>query len=188
MIMRRSGERVRSGARAGPERALIAAGFVNRVGNGLFNTAAVLYFTFVVHLPAAQVGAGLTIAGLCGLVAGVPAGNLADRYGPRAVWLTSLVLQAVTMAAFVLIDGWFAFALVATLDRLAATAGSAAGGALIARVGGERRPPSGPGSGPSSTSASSSAPWARPSPSSSTRAPPTPGSSSPTPPASPAPE
>ncbi|MBD0689738.1 MFS transporter [Streptomyces sp. CBMA123] len=129
---------IRRGTGTGAQRALIAASFVSRVGNGLFNTAAILYFTLVVHLPATQVGAGLTIAGLCGLAAGIPAGNLADRYGPRTVWLTALAVQAVTMAAFVLIDGWLAFALVATLDRLAATAAGAAGGALIARVGGER--------------------------------------------------
>ncbi|MFF0751810.1 MFS transporter [Streptomyces sp. NPDC004267] len=126
------------GSDPGPQRALITATFVSRVGNGLFNTASILYFTLVVHLPATQVGAGLTIAGLCGLAVGLPAGNLADRYGPRTVWLTSLVLQAVTMAAFVLIDSWLAFTLVAILDRLAATAGSAASGALVARVGGER--------------------------------------------------
>ncbi|SED34727.1 MFS transporter [Streptomyces sp. TLI_105] len=137
-IRRGNGRRAPDGPDSGPQRALIAASFVSRVGNGLFNAAAVLYFTFVVHLPATQVGLGLTIAGLSGLAAGIPAGNLADRYGPRTVWLTALVLQAVTMAAFVLIDGWLAFTLVATLDRLAATAGGAAGGALVARVGGER--------------------------------------------------
>lgn len=123
---------------SGPQRALIVSSFISRVGNGLFNTASVLYFTLVVHLPAAQVGVGLTIAGLVGLLAGIPAGNLADRYGPRTVCLTAFVVQAVTMAAFVLIDSWFTFTLIATLDRLAATAGGAAGGALVARAGGER--------------------------------------------------
>ncbi|MFG2621326.1 MFS transporter [Streptomyces sp. NPDC048507] len=122
----------------GPQRALIGANFVSRVGNGLFNAASVLYFTLVVHLPAAQVGIGLTIAGLVGLLAGIPAGNLADRYGPRTVWLASLTVQAASMAAFVLIDDWVTFTLIATLDRLAATASGAAGGALIARAGGER--------------------------------------------------
>ncbi|MFJ3793228.1 MFS transporter [Kitasatospora sp. NPDC090091] len=138
MIRRGSVQRIPGESDSGPQRALITASFVSRVGNGLFNTAAVLYFTFVVHLPATQVGVGLTIAGLSGLAAGIPAGNLADRYGPRAVWLTALALQAVTMAAFVCIDSWLAFTLVATLDRLAATSGGAAGGALVARVGGER--------------------------------------------------
>ncbi|KPI15489.1 major facilitator superfamily MFS_1 [Actinobacteria bacterium OV450] len=122
----------------GPQRALVVASFVSRVGNGLFNTASVLYFTLVVHLPAAQVGVGLTIAGLTGLLAGIPAGNLADRYGPRTVWLTALALQAATMAAFVFIHSWATFTLIATLDRLAATAAGAAGGALVARAGGER--------------------------------------------------
>ncbi|MFE2725636.1 MFS transporter [Kitasatospora sp. NPDC059327] len=138
MITRGFERRVPDEPTSGPQRALIAASFVNRVGNGLFNTAAILYFTLVVQLPATQVGAGLTIAGLCGLAAGIPAGNLADRYGPRTIWLTTLVLQAVAMASFVLIDSWLAFTLVATLDRLAATASGAAGGALIARAGGER--------------------------------------------------
>ncbi|MER7672528.1 MFS transporter [Kitasatospora sp. NPDC096128] len=138
MIMRNSGRGVDGGSASGAQRALITAGFVSRVGNGLFNTAAVLYFTLVVHLPAAQVGVGLTVAGLCGLAAGIPAGNLADRHGPRTVWLVGLGLQAVTMASFVLIDGWLAFTLVATVDRLAATASGAAGGALIARAGGDR--------------------------------------------------
>ncbi|MET9398995.1 MFS transporter [Kitasatospora sp. NPDC002965] len=139
MIMKSVGVKM-SGvpAETGPQRALIAASFVSRVGNGLFNTAAVLYFTLVVHLPAAQVGLGLTIAGLVGLLAGIPAGNLADRYGPRTVWLAALAMQAVTMASFVLIHSWLTFTLIATLDRLAATAGGAAGGALIARAGGER--------------------------------------------------
>ncbi|MFD4656975.1 MFS transporter [Kitasatospora sp. NPDC058444] len=138
MIMRGTGRGLSNGSDSGPQRALIAASFVNRVGNGLFNTAAILYFTLVVHLPATQVGAGLTIAGLVGLAAGVPAGNLADRYGPRTVWLTSFALQAVTMAGFVLVDSWLAFTLIATLDRLAAAASGASGGALIARAGGER--------------------------------------------------
>ena len=139
MIANGSGHRISSWlAPEGPQRALIVASFVSRVGNGLFNTAAVLYFTLVVHLPAAQVGVGLTIAGLTGLLAGIPAGNLADRYGPRRVWLASLAMQAVTMAAFVFIQSWATFTLIATLDRLAAAASGAAGGALIARAGGER--------------------------------------------------
>ncbi|MEU2231893.1 MFS transporter [Streptomyces vietnamensis] len=139
MIGKRAGLRISGLSRSsGPQRALIVSTFVSRVGNGLFNTAAVLYFTLVVHLPAAQVGVGLTVAGLVGLLAGIPAGNLADRYGPRTVSLVAHTLQAVTMAAFVLIDDWVTFTIIATLDRLAATAGGAAGGALIARAGGER--------------------------------------------------
>ncbi|QMU73102.1 MFS transporter [Streptacidiphilus sp. P02-A3a] len=121
----------------GPQRALALASFVNRLGNGLFNTAAVLYFTLVAHLPATQVGLGLTVAGLIGLLAGFPAGNLADRRGPRGVALAALLLQAVSMAAFLFVHGWPVFTLIATVDRLASSAYNAARGTLVARTGGE---------------------------------------------------
>jgi MFS family permease len=122
----------------GPQRALVLSSFVNRIGNGLFNTASVLYFTLVVHLPAVQVGAGLTIAGLLGLLAGIPAGDLADRHGPRAIVLVALAVQTATMIAFVFIHSWVAFTLVAAFDRLAASAYNAARGALVARGSGDR--------------------------------------------------
>jgi MFS family permease len=128
---------VRALPQRGPQRALILSSFVNRVGNGLFNTASVLYFTRVVHLPAAQVGVGLTIAGLVGLLAGIPAGDLADRRGPRAIMLLTLAAQTTTMTAFVFIHSWAAFTLIASLDLLAGSANNAARGALIARVGGD---------------------------------------------------
>lgn len=137
MIKSGLGQRIPSGAASGPQRALITASFVSRVGNGLFNTAAILYFTFVVHLPATQVGAGLTIMRPVRLGGRHTGGE--SRRPVRATHDLAgfLALQAATMAAFVFIDSWLAFTLVAALDRLAATAGGAAGGALIARVGGE---------------------------------------------------
>lgn len=122
----------------GPQRAMILSSFVNRVGNGLFNTASVLYFTRVVHLSPGRLGLGLTIAGLIGLLAGVPAGELADRRGPRAVLLLTLAVQTATMAAFLFVHGWAAFTAIATLDLLALSASNAARGALVARIGGER--------------------------------------------------
>ena len=116
---------------------MVLSSFVNRVGTGLFDTTAVLYFTRVVHLSAGRVGAGLTVAGLLGMVAGVPAGDLADRHGPRTVQLVTLAVQAATMTAFVFVHGWWAFTAVATADRLADSANNAARGAVVGRVGGD---------------------------------------------------
>ncbi|MFD3546540.1 MFS transporter [Streptomyces sp. NPDC058655] len=121
-----------------PERVLIAASFVNRVGNGLFNAAAALYFTLVVGLPAVQVGAALTIAGVIGLCAGIPGGHLADRRGARTIMMLALAVQAVSMAALVLVESWAALTVIATIDQIAAAVGGAAWGALVVRVGGER--------------------------------------------------
>ncbi|MFJ6405888.1 MFS transporter [Streptomyces hydrogenans] len=123
---------------SGPERVLIAASFVNRVGNGLFNAASALYFTLVVGLPAVQVGAALTIAGVIGLCAGIPGGHLADRRGARLIMMLALAVQAVSMASLVLVESWAAFTIIATVDQIAAAVGGAAWGALVARVGGER--------------------------------------------------
>ncbi|MEV8022804.1 MFS transporter [Streptomyces sp. NPDC086554] len=117
---------------------LILASFVNRVGNGLFNTASALYFTLVVDLPAVQVGAALTVAGLIGLLAGIPGGHLADRRGPRTIMMFALTVQAVAMSALVLVESWAALTVIATVDQLAAAVGGAAWGALVARVGTDR--------------------------------------------------
>ncbi|MGW6937534.1 MFS transporter [Streptomyces xanthophaeus] len=144
---------------SGPERVLIAASFTNRVGNGLFNAASALYFTLVVGLPAVQVGAALTIAGLIGLCAGIPGGHLADRRGARTVMMLALAVQAMSMAALVLVESWAALTVIATVDQIAAAMGGAAWGALVVRVGGERPARSGRSCAPSSTWASFSERW-----------------------------
>ena len=122
----------------GPQRIVILSSFVNRVGNGLFNTAAVLYFTLVVHLRAGEVGIGLTIAGLIGLLAGVPAGDLADRHGARIVRLAALGGQTATMIGYLFVGGVVPFVLLATLGQLCLSAGTAAAGPMIVRAGGDR--------------------------------------------------
>ena len=63
----------------------------NTVGHGMFGVAAVLYFTRIQGLGATEVGLGLTIAGLCGLIAGIPLGHLSDRVGARELLIVLLV-------------------------------------------------------------------------------------------------
>lgn len=50
----------------GPPRLLAVATLVNMLGYGIYLASGVLYFTRVVHLPATQIGLGLTIAGGAG--------------------------------------------------------------------------------------------------------------------------
>ncbi|MFE3454575.1 hypothetical protein ACFXJ8_37200 [Nonomuraea sp. NPDC059194] len=78
-----------------PQRVITVSNFVYTVGSGLYLTAGVLYFTQAVHLPAAQVGLGLAIAGFVSLAVGIAVGHLADRRGARGVYATTLVVQAV---------------------------------------------------------------------------------------------
>jgi MFS family permease len=121
----------------GPKRVFAAATLVTSFGFGLILAASALYFTRVVHLSTGQVGAGLSIAGLVGLVAGVPVGDLADRYGPREVMLGAMAVQALTTFSYIFIGNFVGFFIVVTLDMLAMTASMAADGALNRRVGGE---------------------------------------------------
>ena len=109
----------------GPLRPLALATLLSRVGNGLLMTVSVLYFTTIAGLPVGTVGLGLTIAGLAGLVAGVPFGQLADRRGPRTLFVVLSLLQAVLSLLYLLVGSFWQFLVVAVvvtaLDRGANT-------------------------------------------------------------------
>ncbi|MFD4622823.1 MFS transporter [Streptomyces sp. NPDC058475] len=123
---------------AGPQRVLAVSNFVYTVGSGLYLTAGVLYFTQAVHLPASQVGLGLGIAGFVSLALGVAAGHLADRYGARGVYATTLIVQAVATAGFVLAESFWPFVLAVCTATGAKAAGLAARAPLIRHYGGDR--------------------------------------------------
>ena len=53
------------------------------LGEGTFMTGSAVFFTQIVGLSAAQVGLGLTIAGVAAFIAALPAGRMVDRYGPK---------------------------------------------------------------------------------------------------------
>ncbi|MFD9330934.1 MFS transporter [Streptomyces sp. NPDC060065] len=122
----------------GPQRVLAASNFVYTIGSGLYLTAGVLYFTEAVHLPAAQVGLGLGIAGFVSLALGIGAGHLADRYGARGVYAATLVVRAAATACFVLADSFWPFVLAVCAATGAQAAGVAARSPLIRHYGGDR--------------------------------------------------
>ncbi|BCY07494.1 MFS transporter [Actinoplanes sp. L3-i22] len=105
---------------------------VNTVGNGMFMTASALYFTRFVGLGAGQVGLGLTVAGVCGVAASIPAGRAADRWGSRRVLRTLCVVQAAGMTAYVLVHSFAAFLAVVCLEVIADRAASTARNTLYA--------------------------------------------------------
>jgi MFS family permease len=114
----------------------LATGIYN-IGTGMFFTVSVLYFTEGLGLSVTEVGLWLAVAGLIGLFAGVPMGHLADRRGPRGVAALSLVVLALTMAAYVFVSSIWMFVVVTVVEMLATSASRASRGGLIRRVGGE---------------------------------------------------
>src|SRR5690348_8384621 len=100
----------------GPQRTLGLATLLNAFGMGLVITAMTLYFTMILDLSTAQVGIGMTVAGIVGLLGGIPFGHLGDRYGPREVTRVVLLAEAAITICYVFIHGFVAFLIVACLE------------------------------------------------------------------------
>ncbi|WP_395293287.1 MFS transporter [Kitasatospora hibisci] len=102
-------------------RRLAAITLVNTIGSGLSLSVGVLFFTRVLGLTAAQLGLGLTAAGLCGVAASVPAGLAADRWGARPVLVVLVTVNALGTAGYALVHSYAAFlplaCVVAAVDR-----------------------------------------------------------------------
>jgi MFS family permease len=113
-------------------RALIYSTLAGSSGRALFITMSVIFFTRSVGLSATEVGVGLTIAAVLGLFAGVPAGHLADRLGPRNTLVAFASARAVGPLVYLLVDGFTGFVVVASSLALLDAATGAAHGALVA--------------------------------------------------------
>lgn len=82
---------------AGPTslvRRLSAQSVLSAFGDGVFLTGSAVFFTQIVGLSAAQVGLGLSIAGVATFALAVPLGKLSDRYGAKRVWALSSLVEA----------------------------------------------------------------------------------------------
>jgi len=85
---------------------------VNSIGDGAFYVTFALYFTHVVGLSATRFGLGMSLAWTAGLVAGMPLGHLADRFGPRRAAIALAAGTAVAVAMLPAVHGFPAFLVV----------------------------------------------------------------------------
>lgn len=115
-------------------RRLAAITLVNTLGNGLMMTLSALFFTQVLGFGVAQVGLGLTAAGLCGVLASIPAGRAADRWGSKPVLITLVSLEAIGTAGYALVHRFAAFVLLACFVTAVDRGSSAVRNALYAEV------------------------------------------------------
>jgi MFS family permease len=79
-------------------------------GSGMYYACSALYFTTVVGLSVGQVGAGLSVAAVAGLVGGVPVGMVADRLRAGHVYIWLQVLRGLVFTAFCLVGTFGQFA------------------------------------------------------------------------------
>jgi hypothetical protein len=104
--------------------------FASAVGNGAWYTSWALFLTRSVGLSPAQVGIGMTVAGVVGLLSATPIGWVADRVGAREVFAVLLVLQGVAALGYLAVGGVAAFVAIACVAE-AARSGNGARNALV---------------------------------------------------------
>ena len=104
------------------------------VGEGSFLTGSAVFFTRIVGLSAAQVGLGLTIAGVITFFFAVPLGRLADRVGPKQAWMLGAAATAALYLTWPLITGFAAYVLMMIALELVDAFGSAGRGAYTLDV------------------------------------------------------
>lgn len=100
----------------GPVRLMAVATLLTTVGTGLWYSSWAIFFTRSVGLSPDELGIGITVAGVVGLLTATPVGRLADRVGPREVLMVVTAVQGAAVAAYTLVHGFasfFAVALVA---------------------------------------------------------------------------
>jgi predicted MFS family arabinose efflux permease len=116
---------------------MLAIGLIDSTGTGLYLAGSAVFFTIALHLSAAQVGIGLSIAGLLGLVAQPLIGGWADRWGAKQVLITLHLWRAVSFAAFVLVADYPIFVVVTAMIGIGQQALSPVYQALVEQVVGE---------------------------------------------------
>ena len=104
------------------------------LGEGTFMTGSAVFFTQIVGLSAAQVGLGLTIAGVASFIAAWPAGKLVDRFGPKRCWAVSAAGQASLFTLWPFIDGFGGYVAMAATMEIVGSLGGAAHGAYTIDV------------------------------------------------------
>ncbi|WP_341924034.1 MFS transporter [Nocardioides psychrotolerans] len=104
------------------------------IGDGTFMTASAVFFTQIVGLSAAQVGLGITVAGVVSFLVAVPAGKLADKIGPQNTWCIGAFGTAAMYTVWPFIDGFVAFLAMSIVLEVVNSAGGAGRGAYILDV------------------------------------------------------
>ena len=118
-------------------RLLALSTFINTFGNGLFMTVDVIYFTTIVGLSPAQVALAISIAGGLAMTLSVPAGHIADRYGPRNIAALSIAIEGVVMGGLFFVHSYGPFLAIHIVMGALGVVAQTTRMATIAKLGGE---------------------------------------------------
>lgn len=100
-------------------------------------TVDVIYFTTIVGLSPAQVALALSIAGGLAMSLSVPAGHIADRFGPRNIAAIAIGLEGLVMAGLIFVHSFIPFLIIHIAMGAFGVVAQTTRMATIARLGGE---------------------------------------------------
>ncbi|QWL30952.1 MFS transporter [Rathayibacter toxicus] len=95
-----------------PAGAVVFTAFIDSLGTGVYLAGSSLFFAIYVGLPIAEIGVGLSLAGLAAFVSKVPIGSLADRFGARKVLVVVQALRGGVFLSLAFVHGFPLFAMV----------------------------------------------------------------------------
>ncbi len=90
-------------------RTLLGIGLIDSTGTGLYLAGSAVFFVIVLHLDATQVGVGLSVGALLGLICQPVLGWLADRHGPRQVLVLLHIWRALSFGVLFLVGSYWQF-------------------------------------------------------------------------------
>ena len=114
------------------ERDLALQCVLSAFATGSFLTGTAVYFTQIVGLTGAQVGLGMSVAGVVTLLLSLPLGRLSDRVGAKPLWAAASLVEAVLYFAWPLAGGMLSF--IALLSLLAAVSSAGNTGRNVYRI------------------------------------------------------
>jgi MFS family permease len=106
------------------ERDLALQCVLSAFATGSFMTGTAVFFTQVVGLTGAQVGLGMSVAGLTTLALPFPLGRLADRIGAKTLWAVASFVEALLYLAWPATGDMLGFVVLLSLLSAASLAGS----------------------------------------------------------------
>src|SRR3954463_3279268 len=104
---------------SGLPRTLAFQSAVFAVGNGVYLTGSVVFFTLYVGLTPVQIGLGFSFVGLLSLVGSLPLGHLADRVGGKRAWVLGALAGAAAFGCSPFARSFWAFLIVLSAETIA---------------------------------------------------------------------
>jgi len=131
------GRRTLPGSSGG--RLFVLVTFVDAIGTGVFMAGAVVFFVRSIGLTNNEVGMGLTIAGLAGLVTSVPMGALGDHIGAQRMMVIMQYWRAACFLALTFCTSLVLFVIIASAASMSESVTGALTQALVPEVVGEEQ-------------------------------------------------